>query len=102
MDKALPVSPFLGRFKRIIQSLRPKELQKVAVSRPMAKQWQNCAEESNLRKKGVACKTPNSGCCSNIVYIKLTAGDAVKGIQVTLSQMASQMPSSSESLERLC
>lgn len=101
MDKALPVSPFLGRFKRIIQSLRPKELQKVAVSRPMAKQWQNCAEESNLRKK-VWLARHQMGCCSNIVYIKPTAGDAVKGIQVTLSQMASQMPSSSESLERLC
>lgn len=58
MDKALPASPFLGRFKRILQSLRPKELWKVAVSRPMAKQWKNCAEESNLRKKGMACKTP--------------------------------------------
>lgn len=49
------------------------------------------AEESNLRKKGLACNIPNGMLFKCSLYVT-ARWDTMEGIQVTLGQVAFQMP----------
>lgn len=51
----------------------------------------SCAGESNLRKKGLACNIPNGMLFKCSLYVT-ARWDTMEGIQVTLGQVAFQMP----------
>ena len=80
------------QFKKILQSLKPKGWLKMAI--PSLQQISRrtfCAEESNLRKKGLACNIPNRMLFKCSLYVT-ARWDTTEGIQVTLGQVAFQMP----------
>lgn len=78
--------------KKILQSLKPKGWLKMAISslRQISRRT-FCAEESNLRKKGLACNIPNGMLFKCSLYVT-ARWDTMEGIQVTLGQVAFQMP----------
>lgn len=78
--------------KKILQSLKPKGWSKMGISSlRQIRRRTSCAEESNQRKKGLACNIPNGMLFKCSLYVT-ARWDTMGGIQVTLGQVAFQMP----------